>query len=330
MASPVTDSNTVNCSFSPYLRCVDARDGKMLWRNSRYSDPDNFSIDQTQLYISHSTTSSSYAIKTGVQIWQVPSDSSAHYFYPVLSGDTVYLARSDGFLEKRRADSGALIWSQKLADGWVYPPIIQKYHVITGGQDRIIGVLDQQTGQTLQRVTLSQELVAPLFEVNDLIIGSTFDGQLSAFRLHPASKQLNPVWKTRLDAPAFTYVSNARHFVAADMGGTLHSLDPGTGQLRWQNTVHQNALFWNTFYRQSLISLTDSGSLTILDIESGALQNKLQFDRHYIQAPIVQGDTVTLYDTTGAIQHLTPEILPGDFGQNSVFQSHLQQHDEES
>ena len=329
-ASPAEDTSAVNCSFSPHLSCVDARDGKTLWQNARYSDPDKFSLNQTQLYISHSTTSSSYALKTGAQIWQTSSGSSAHYFYPVLADDTIYLARSDGFLEKRRADSGALIWSQKLAEGWVYPPIIQKNRIITGGQDRIIWVLDRQTGQTLERITLDQELVAPLFEVNDLIIGSTFDGWLSAFKVDIAGDRLKPVWKAHLDAPAFTYLSNARYFVAADMGGTLHSLDPETGHLRWQQTVHQNALFWNTFYRQSLISLTDSGSLTILDIESGVLQNKLQFDRHYIQAPNIQGGNVTLYDTTGAIQHLTPGILPDDLGQNSLFHSHLQQHNEES
>jgi outer membrane protein assembly factor BamB len=191
-------------------------------------------------------------------------------------------------------------------------------------------VLDKRTGQTLERVTLDQELVAPLFEVNDLIVGSTFDGQLSAFEVDVASDRLNSVWKTRLDAPAFAYLSNTRYLIAADMGGTIHSLNPKTGQIRWQKTVHQNALYWNTFYQQSLISLTESGSLTILDIESGALQNKLQFDHHYIQAPIVQGGTVTLYDTTGAIQHLTPEILPDGLGQNPVFQSHLQQHNEDS
>jgi outer membrane protein assembly factor BamB len=330
MASPAADSSPVNCSFSPHLSCVDASDEKTLWQNLHYSDPDKFSVNQTRLYISHSTTSSSYALKTGAQTWQASSGSSANYFYPVLSSDMIYLARSDGFLEKRQADSGALIWSQKLAEGWVYPPIIKQNHIITGGQDRIIWVLDKQTGQTLERVTLDQELVAPLFEVNDLIIGSTFDGQLSAFQIDTAGNRLYPVWKAHLDAPAFAYLANARYLVAADMGGTLHSLDPETGQIRWQKTVHQNALFWNTFYQQSLISLTESGSLTILDIESGALQNKLQFDRHYLQAPIVQGGTVTLYDTTGATQHLTPEILPDDLGKNSLFHSHLKQHNKGS
>jgi outer membrane protein assembly factor BamB len=93
------------------------------------------------------------------------------------------------------------------------------------------------------------------------------------------------------------------------MGGNLSSIDIETGHIRWQKTVHQNALFWNVFYKQNLISLTESGSLNILDIESGQLQNSLQLDHQYIQAPIVHGDTVALYDITGAVQYINPDTL---------------------
>ncbi len=322
-ASPSIDSNPVNCTYSPYLSCVDSQSGEAMWHKLRYSDPDNFSIGHDRLYISHSTTSSSYDLLSGTQIWQVSNDSNALYFYPVLVGNNVYLARSDGILEKRRADSGKIIWSRSLADGWVYPPLVQHNHIITGGQNRIIWVLDARTGMIRDSVTLDQELVAPLFHVNERFISSTFDGQLRAFRINQQSGRIKPVWRAQLDAPAFSYVSDSEHFVAADMGGKLHSLDPETGQLRWQKTVHQNALFWNTLYRHSLISLTESGSLTILDIDSGKLKKQLQFDRQYIQAPIVQGDTVALYDITGAVQHLTSDVLSGSRGQSPLLYSLL-------
>jgi outer membrane protein assembly factor BamB len=314
-ASPSIASNPINCTFSPYLSCVDSQSGEALWHNLRYSDPDNFSTGQDRLYISHSTTSSSYDIRSGAQIWQVSSESNALYFYPVLAGKNVYLARSDGILEKRWADSGKIIWSRSLADGWVYPPLILQNHIITGGQNRIIWVLDDRTGMTRDSITLDQELVAPLFQVNERFISSTFDGQLRAFRVDQQSGRAEPVWQTHLDAPAFSYVSDSEHFVAADMGGKLNSLDPETGQLRWRKTVHQNALYWNTLYRKSLISLTESGTLTILELGSGELKKKMQFDRQYIQAPIVQGDTIALYDITGAVQHLTNDVLSGDIEQ---------------
>ncbi len=51
--------------------------------------------------------------------------------------------------------------------------------------------------------------------------------------------------------------------------------------------------------------MKDSDSLTILNTDSGELRKHLQFDRHNIQGPVVQGDKVDLYDITGVVQHLT-------------------------
>jgi len=313
-ALTTTTENPVHCAFTPHLSCTDVQSGTPLWNNSHYSDPDNFSSTQSQLFISHSTTSSSYDLYSGQQIWQISSQSDTHYFYPILSGNSVYLARSDGVLEKRQADSGHLIWSRNLSDGWVYPPLIQHDLIITGGQNRTIWVLNEQTGKTLDSLALSQELVAPLFQQNEQFIGSTFDGKLSAFHFDRQSGKTEATWQVQLDAPAFSYVADSEHFIAADMGGTLSSLIPESGQIRWQYTAHQNALFWNTLYRGNLLSLGESGSLSILDINTGEPQKHLQFDHQYIQAPIVQGEHIALYDTTGAVQHLTPDALSANKG----------------
>jgi len=310
MASTLANSDSIRCAYTPYLSCTDTQTGETLWHDSRYSDPDNFVVRQSQLYVSHSTHSSSYDLRTGKQIWQASSDSDAHYFYPVISGENVFLARTDGILEKRQADSGKLIWFRTLANGWIYPPLIQQNKIISGGQNRIIWVLDDETGQTLDSFTLQQELVAPLFQINNGFVASTFDGRLSAYRLNQKTGKAEPGWQARLEGPAFSYLSDSRYLVTADMGGKLSSFDPETGHLRWQKSVHRNALFWNVLYQKSLISLTESGSLMILDTESGQLQKQIQFDHRYIQAPIIQGDRVALYDITGAVEHLNPESLP--------------------
>ncbi len=310
MASTVANTDSVRCAYTPHLSCTDTQTGETLWHNSRYSDPDSFVVRQSRLYVSHSTHSSSYDLHTGKQIWQASSGSDAHYFYPVISGENVFLARTDGILEKRQAGSGEIIWSRSLANGWVYPPLVQQNKLISGGQNRIIWVLDSETGQTLDSFTLQQELVAPLFQIKNGFVASTFDGRLSAYRLNQKTGKAEPDWKARLEGPAFSYLSDSRYLVTADMGGTLSSFDPETGRLRWQKAVHRNALFWNVIYQQSLISLTESGSLMILDTDSGQLQKQMQFDHHYIQAPIIQGDRVALYDITGAVEHLNPESLP--------------------
>ncbi len=310
IASTVENFDTVHCAYTPYLSCTDTQTGETLWRKSLYSDPDSFVVRQSQLYVSHSTHSSSYDLRTGKQIWRASTDSDAHYFYPVTSGENTFLARTDGILEKRKADSGKIVWSRALANGWVYPPLIQQNKIISGGQNRIIWVLDNETGQTLDSFALQQELTAPLFQTNSGFVASTFDGRLSAYRLNLKTGKAEPGWQARLESPAFSHLSDTRYLVTADMGGKLSSFDPETGRLRWQKSVHRNALFWNMLYQQSLISLTESGSLMILDTQSGQLLKEMQFDHRYVQAPVIQGDQVALYDISGAVEHLNPKSLP--------------------
>ncbi|MCP4008809.1 MAG: PQQ-binding-like beta-propeller repeat protein [Proteobacteria bacterium] len=310
VASTVENFDTAHCAYTPYLSCTDTQTGETLWHNSLYSDPDSFVVRQSQLYVSHSTHSSSYDLRTGRQTWRASTDSDAHYFYPVISGENVFLARTDGMLEKRQADSGKIIWTRALANGWIYPPLIHQNKIISGGQNRTIWVLDSKTGQTLDSFALQQELVAPLFQTKNGFVASTFDGRLSAYRLNLKTGKAEPVWQARLENPAFSYLSDSRYLVTADMSGKLSSFDPETGRQRWQKSVHRNALFWNVLYQQSLISLTESGSLMILDTQSGKLQKQMQFDHRYVQAPVIQGDRVALYDITGAVEHLNPESLP--------------------
>ena len=308
IASTVNNAS-ISCVFSPHLSCSDTQSGELLWQKPRYSDPDDFAINHSRLYISHSTSSTSFALRTGEPVWRVSSGSDAHYFFPVISGSSVYLARSDGILEKREAASGALIWSKSLASGWVYPPHIQQNLIVTGGENRKIWVMDSLSGQIRDIITLKQELVAPLFQVGDTFIASTFDGQLNAYKLDPENNQAEPLWQTKLGAPAFAYLSNSEHLVAVGMGGKLSSINPKTGHIQWQRTVHQNALFWNVLYQKSLLSLTESGALSLLDLNNGQLQQQMQFKKRYVQAPIVRGKQIALYDINGAVKHLTPETL---------------------
>jgi outer membrane protein assembly factor BamB len=302
-------ADSVDCAYTPHLSCRDAQTSVVLWENPSYSDPDKFAVGDTHLYISKNTTSTSIDVSTGTPQWQVETGSDASYFYPTLSGNAIYLARTDGIVEKRSANSGTLIWSRRLADGWVYPPIVQQNKVITGGQDRIIWVLDASSGEIRNQITLDQELVAPLFEVAGLVIASTFDSRLNAFQIDSHSSNVQTLWTTQLGAPAFSYLNESQNLITADMGGNLSSIDPATGAIRWQQSVHQNALFWNTFDHQTLFSLTESGSLKILDADTGILQKNLQLEHQYIQAPIIQGDSVALYDTNGVLQRIALHTL---------------------
>ena len=308
------DTSSVDCVFSPHLVCSD--NNKIHWSDSRFTDARPITIDKNHLYISHNNSAFSFNIVSGKTLWQVSAKADVRYFFPVVDSSIidspinnssyVYLARSDGVLEKRLAKSGKIIWSKLLGKGWVYPPVILKGKIVTGGQDRKIWMLDNQTGNVQTTITLNQELVAPLTLADNHIIASTFDSQLSAYQLGSHK----PVWQTAISAPGFiTKIQSDDLIITSDMGGSISAVENKTGKIRWQIKLHNNAQFWNTLHQQKLYSLSESGKLNILDANSGKLQHSLQFDGQFAQPPIVQGELLALYNTSGSVQRIPFDSL---------------------
>ncbi len=301
----------IHCDFTPWLSCRLSASSEALWHEKKYSDPTRLVINAGKLYISNSTRVTSHDLRSGQVIWQRSSSNDASYFYPVLDGQWLYLARSDGNLEKVSAASGQLAWSRHFGSGWIYPPLVQDERLVTGGQDRVLRLLDTRNGSELYRIELDQELVAPLFPAGTLLIASTFDGQLQAWHIDPKQGNLNKLWSTRLATPAFSFNHGSGSLIAADMGGTLHSIDPGNGDTNWQQRVYHNALYWNILDDQRLISLGESGVLNILDMHTGGRRHTLQLPGRYDQAPVVRGQRLVLYDQTGTAQRVTAGELYG-------------------
>ncbi len=303
------DTGSVDCVFSPHLVCSD--NNKILWSDTRFTDARPIAIDKNHLYISQNNSAFSFNIVSGKPIWQISVKADVRYFFPVVDSSInnssyVYLARSDGVLEKRLAKSGKIIWSKLLGKGWVYPPVILKDKIVTGGKDRKIWMLDNQTGNVQTTITLNQELVAPLTLAGNHIIASTFDSQLSAYQLGSHK----PVWQTAISAPGFiTKIQSDDLIITSDMGGSISAVENKTGKIRWQIKLHNNAQFWNTLHQQKLYSLSESGKLNILDANSGKLQDSLQFDGQFAQPPIVQGELLALFDTSGSVQRIPFDSL---------------------
>ena len=309
--SAATD-DSVQCIFSPHLVC--SAQGNILWSKIDFDDPTPIVLNSDRVFISQSNSAYSYDARSGKQIWEIQSQNDARYFYPVVTGKHVYLARSDGNLEKRLHQTGELIWSKTLGSGWVYPPVTIDRKVITAGQDRTIWILDEQTGKPQTQITLDQELVTPLIQVAQQFIASTFDGKVSAYTLNRPTAN----WQTQLYAPVFSYDTDGENLITADMGGTLSAIDLKTGEIKWQQTVHHNALFWNLVQQQTLYSLSASGTLNILDVNSGKRRGRLEFAQQFAQAPIVQNDSIVLIDTKGSKQTVSFDELNGSQTNTSI------------
>jgi len=296
--SAAATQNT-RCTFMPTLSCTDAQ-GNTLWSNTEFRDATAFAEDQSSLFISQSGRTHAFSRQDGRKLWEASTESDAMYFYPVIDADSVYLARTDGVLEKRQSDSGFVIWRSQPGQGWVYPPVQSGGRLFTGGQDGMIWQIDPKAGVSIGQYELDQELVAPMLVSNDLLIAATFDGKLTAYRAtDDRNALLQTVWQTDIGTAVFDMRVVGNNLIVSDMGGQLSSINSRDGDISWQAIVHRNARYWSTVNRQKLYSLTNTGTLNILDLQSGKQLDQLQFSGEFSRPPLVQDDTIVLFDING-------------------------------
>ncbi len=297
------------CQFSPHLTCSDAT-GLALWEKPALSDVSKLAADSDRLYLNRNNQVISFDRSNGRTIWKAHSGPEALFFFPVLNQQDIYLARSDGKLEKRQASTGELHWSRQTGPGWVYPPVVIEGQIVTGGQDRTIWVLNSETGETTTSIALSQELVMPLANSHALIYASTFDSTISAYQIETLpGKQVQTAWRSHMDSPVFDIQISQDALIASDMGGTISAINPLTGQLKWQQAVHQNAVYWNILRQRKLYTLSESGLLSAIDLDSGKLLSRRQFTGKFDRPPIVRGESLVLFDTHGDPQQVSLKIL---------------------
>ncbi len=310
-----SDENPIQCEFTPSFSCSDA--SGIIWRQTDLTQVTPAITDSQAVYLTQNTQALSFDLQTGKEKWRISSREDARYFAPVLRQGYIYLASTGGWLEKRKPDTGELIWAVRPGSGWLYPPQILQGQLFSGGQDAVIWSLDPVDGSVNARLPLDQELVMPLLTASGLMIASTFDGRLTAYRRSKTDKdKLETVWMRKMDTVVFDIQIQHNSLIVSDMGGTIHALSIHNGHSQWRQTLHQNALFWNTFDQQRLYSLSAAGELFSLDIQNGRILKRNQFNAEFSRAPIVRNHQLILFDNAGNAQAISIEAMRIDRGSN--------------
>ncbi len=125
---------------------------------------------------------------TGVLRWQIPIGGAAT---PFVTDDHVFLVTKDSKLRALERETGYQIWSTEL-DGLVLDPRAKTLNwigPIAGGGKLLVGsnggeilFIDPAGGQIDTRLDLNSPLIAPLALANEVLLVSTQDGSLRAYR----------------------------------------------------------------------------------------------------------------------------------------------------
>lgn len=289
----ISFASEINCQFTPTLTCSDT--SGILWQDQRFTEARQIATSPSHLYISKDHTVYSFELNTGKPSWHHSAIHNADYFYPVYSNEALYLAQSNGALEKRDGLTGALIWSTKLSQGWVYPPTIIDHYLFTGGQDQLLLKINTDNGKVEKQVQLNQELVTPLFTIGRTLIASTFDAKLTAYE----PNLVQPIWQKKLTAAAFSLQQHKNKIIAADMGGNIQAISATDGETLWKRTPYLNARYWTLIHKQTLLSVNHQGEFYANNINTGKQLNHLSLNRDITQAPIAQQDFILLFDHKG-------------------------------
>ncbi len=300
------NTSDIQCQFTPYLKCSDG--AHIDWINTRFTISEIVVAGGDQVYFSQNNRVIGLDSATGKLRWQHAIDKAHRYFQPVYQDGSVYLARSDGRLEKREAQTGKLHWVRSLGKGWVYPPVLIGDRVITGGQIRLIWQLDKDTGAIEHTVSLSQELVAPLIANDDIFVASTFDGYLNAF----TPNQNKSAWKIRASAPSFSMLVDENKLIAANMDGQIQSISLESGEIHWTKALYSDARYWIMRQNDTLITVDHAGSIYALNTDTGMLLSQHMLNHQITQAPIAQHDSLVLFDTNGFRKRIQYDVLEID------------------
>jgi outer membrane protein assembly factor BamB len=174
------------------------------------------------------------------QAWKTSVGKAGRYFFsPLVVGDYVYAAGSNGSVAKIDGKTGRKVWSTKLHDDLTSGVGSDGTYTAVGAEKGGVEVLDGD-GKLLWKTTVPGEIVSPPLVGNGYVVVRTIDGQISAFNASTGELR----WQYRNRAvPLNLRVSAGMAFAAQAAvlagfpGGSLSAINLKTGDDYWQAPV---------------------------------------------------------------------------------------------
>ena len=242
-------------------------------------------------------------------------------FRPAVSGDRVYVANRDGYVEALSLDDGRRIWRSRTGDSLVSGPSIAGDKLLLGSRDGRIVALDLASGKRAWTTELSSEVISAPTGNAQTAVARTLDGRLVAMDLATGDRR----WTIERTVPTLTLrgasspvIDGSTVYAGLDSGKVI-ALDLATGEQRWEQVValptgrselerivdvDANPLIVdNELYAASVGDKVASLSLTSGRVRwqhDASVERDLGYDDDHIFAADMDGDVLALNRITGA------------------------------
>ena len=277
------------------------------------------------------------------RLWRIDAHDSLE-FPPAIGYGRVYLAQQKGLFFALNAKDGTVSWKKRIGrcaassptigDGVVYQSYMHPVECLQGqaGADGFVVAWDAQTGRELWKYKTAPVESSPLLRNGVLYVG-TWNNDVIALNAETGRRK----WRFQADDEVNTSAAywKGRIFIASD-GGTLYSLNAGSGKLIWSaqsNSTFGAREFWyatpTIAYGRVYIGNTD-GTMYTFGAKSGKLlwarplgsyiygaaavyRRKVfvgTYDGTFFALDAATGDTVWEKDAQGAV-HAAPTVMGG-------------------
>jgi outer membrane protein assembly factor BamB/predicted phosphodiesterase len=250
--------------------------------------------------------------------WQYDLDDGlSHWIYsaPVVDTGKLYAGNAGKFV-CLDAESGKMLWEKQYGSDWVSSwatPSIADDTLFFGAiwNDKNCYAVDANTGEVIWSYKCSGLHTAPVPYQNKLYIADV-DGKLAALDIHTGKE----LWLFQMDkAWSLTTPTRANDMIIAASGkGTVYAVDAETGSLRWQFRAGESLLRMSpyqanyaTIFSSPVVSGkivyigASDGNFYALDLLTGNLIGKQDFDSPIVSTPAISGNTLYLVTFNGTI-----------------------------
>lgn len=160
-------------------------------------------------------------------------------FAPAVESGFVVAANRQGVVERRKAETGELVWTQDFNASFTAGPTIAGNHVFVGSANAELFMLDKESGRKIWQKPLSSEILSPAQVAQGVVIAQTNDGKIVALR--EGDGEL--LWTFERSVPILTIrgtsvpVVSADKVIAAFANGKVVALNLFDGKLLWETAI---------------------------------------------------------------------------------------------